>query len=130
MNKTSLSAITRRQISLACTASSPGQRLHRAARAISSASSAASGNVGHVVMRRAARVPAQAVRHHESVRVAYRVRVREIDDDEGRGCCKARTGIGVPDSALDLAGQPSEGRGARRCARSFNSSSSTRLSIG
>jgi hypothetical protein len=29
-------------------------------------------------------VPAQAVRHHESVRVAERVRVREIDDDEGR----------------------------------------------
>jgi hypothetical protein len=29
-------------------------------------------------------VPAQVVRHHESVRVAERVRVREIDDDEGR----------------------------------------------
>jgi hypothetical protein len=31
---------------------------------------------------------------------------------------------------VDLAGQPSEGRGARRCARSFNSSSSTTVSIG
>jgi hypothetical protein len=48
------------------------------------------------------------------------------------GCCKARhldrcSGLRT---LVDLADQPSEGRGARRCARSLSSFSSTSLSIG